>query len=48
MKDPTRIGVDFEAEQLNGLRELAETRGTSVAALIRLAVEQYLKRSAKG
>ena len=43
--DPERIAVDLEKPDLNALRDLAEERDTSDAALIRRAVTAYLKRA---
>jgi len=48
VKDPERIGVDFERSDFEALRELAERRGTSVSDLIRRAVSQYVKRAKRG
>lgn len=45
VQDPDRIGIDFERPDLEALRELALTRDTSVANLVRIAVAQYLRRS---
>ena len=45
VQDPERIAVDLERPELDRLRALAASRGTSVANLIRRAVSQYLKRS---
>jgi hypothetical protein len=45
VRDPERIGVDFERADLQALRQLADKRDTSVAVLIRTAVAQYLRRS---
>ena len=42
---PERIAVDLERPDLDALREIAEERGTSVAALIRQAVGTYLRRA---
>ena len=43
--NPERIAVDLEKPDLDSLRALAEERGTSVAALIRRAVNAYLGRA---
>jgi hypothetical protein len=45
--EPERIAVDLEKPDLNALRALAQTRGTSVASLIRRAVSSYLNRTGK-
>ncbi len=45
VREPERIGVDFERADLQALRQLADKRDTSVAVLIRTAVAQYLRRS---
>ena len=45
VQDPERIAVDLEKPELDRLRALADSRGTSVADLIRRAVAQYLRRS---
>ena len=45
VQDPERIAVDLEKPDLKSLRKLAERRETSVAALIRRAVSQYLRRA---
>ena len=47
VQNPERIAVDLEKPDMNALRELATDRGTSVAALIRRAVSQYLKRAGR-
>ncbi len=38
--------VRFDSETLDRLRELAERRDRTIAAIIRAAVSQYLKKSA--
>ncbi len=48
VKEPERIAVDFEKPDLDALRALAESRGKSVADLIRRAVGQYLRRAGRG
>jgi hypothetical protein len=45
VNDPERLTVDFERADLNALRALADDRGTSVASLVRKAVEQFLRRA---
>ncbi len=47
VQNPERIAVDLEKPDLDAMRALAETRGTSVAELIRRAVSQYLKRAGR-
>ena len=40
--------VSFEASEIEELEEIAEERGFTVAEVIRLAVQAYLKRHRKG
>lgn len=47
VQEPERVAVDFEKADLETLRKLAESRGTSVADLIRRAVGQYLRRAGR-
>jgi hypothetical protein len=47
VQKPERIAVDLEKPDLDALRALAESRGTSVAALVRRAVTQYLRRAGR-
>lgn len=44
VEEPERVAIDIERSDLDTLREVAEARGTSVAALIRKAISQYLTR----
>ena len=48
VQNPERIAVDLEKPDLESLRKLAVRRETSVAALIRRAVAQYLRRAGRG
>jgi hypothetical protein len=43
--DPERKGIDFERADLNALRAIAADRETSVASLVRRAVQQFLRRT---
>jgi hypothetical protein len=45
VNDPERMAIDFERADLKALRAIAANRGTSVTALIRKAVQQYVSRS---
>ncbi len=45
--DPERIAVDLEKPDLDALRSLAVDRETSVADLIRRAVNQLLRRAGR-
>ena len=47
IENPERITVDFEQEDLEAIRDLAERRDTSVAEMIRRAVRQYLGRTVR-
>ena len=47
VQKPARIAVDFEEEQMEALRGLAKRRGMSIAALVRTAVAQYIRRSGR-
>lgn len=47
VKDPVRMGVDFERADMDALRELAEQRQVSIVSLIRKAVSQYLRRQGR-
>ena len=44
LKDPVSVTLDLEALDFERLKVIAEARGTSVAALIRKAVQAHLRR----
>ncbi len=44
MKDPVSMTLEIERRQKEALEVIAERRGVSVAALIRKAVDSFLKR----
>ena len=43
VKDPVRLGIDHEREDVEALRVLAKRRGLSVAEIVRKAVKAYLR-----
>lgn len=47
LKDPVSITLDLEGPDFERLKASAEARGTSVAALVRKAVQAHLKRLEK-
>ena len=44
VENPHRLAVDFEADDVEALEDLANRRRVSVAQLLRDAVRQYLRR----
>ena len=44
LEDPVSVTLDLERRQKNALEAIAEHRDVSVAALIRKAVDGFLKR----
>lgn len=48
VQEPERITVDFEKRDMEALRKLAESRGTSVADLIRRAMSRFLRERGSG
>jgi hypothetical protein len=48
LNDARTITVTLEAADIEAVEELAERRGQSSAAVIRIALKGYLKRQKKG
>ena len=44
VENPRRLAVDFEADDVEALEEIAVRRRVSVAQLLREVVRQYLQR----
>lgn len=44
LKDPHRYTMDFEGPQMDALEAIAQERGTSIASVVREAVDAYLRR----
>jgi hypothetical protein len=44
LKDPVSVTLDLEGSDFERLKAFAEARDTSVAALVRRAVQAHLKR----
>ena len=48
LSDARTITISLEAADYEAVEELAERRGLSFAAVIRIALKSYLKRQKKG